>query len=130
MNATGGCLCGQTRYEINGPLESCDNCHCIDCRRSAGASPVAWGTVRRHAFIVTRGEIRIVEYAERLRGFAACCGTHLSFARSRDADTIDFTLASLDDPAAFRPRAHIWTEDKLPWVHLEPDLPAYPQSHV
>lgn len=31
---------------------------------------------------------------------------------------IDLTLASLDDARGCAPAAHIWVEDKLPWVFI------------
>jgi len=38
----------------------------------------------------------------------------LFFEDSEDSDTIDVTIASLDDPAPFAPQKAIWLEDKLP----------------
>jgi len=42
-----------------------------------------------------------------------------------NAERIDVTVASLDDPNAFPPDAAIWTEDKLSWVKLHPTRPAF-----
>ena len=74
------------------------DCHCIDCRRSAGAPYVTWGAVPREDLRMTRGEPRKIAHANRIRSFAACCGTHLFFEDTEDSDTIDVTIASLDDP--------------------------------
>ena len=108
-------------------MSLCD-CHCIDCRRSSGAPFVTWGSVRPQALRVARGEVREVAHAERLRSFAACCGTHLFFRESTTAEWIDVTIASLDDPSGFAPEKAIWIEDKLPWVTLDSGLPAFPKS--
>ncbi len=124
----GGCLCGGTRYRLEEePRDLCD-CHCEDCRRSSGAPFVTWGTVKRESLRVTAGSVRKVPHAGRVRSFAACCGTHLFFEDSDDAPTIDFTVASLDDPRAFPPERVIWVEDRLPWVKLDDGLPAYRKS--
>jgi hypothetical protein len=123
----GGCLCGQTRYRLTASLTSLADCHCIDCRRSSGAPYVTWGTVHRDALQISAGHVRKIPHAGRIRSFAACCGTHLFFEDSPGADTIDVTIASLDDPAPFAPRKIIWTEDRLPWVTLDPRLPAFRQ---
>jgi hypothetical protein len=77
---------------------------------------------------VTRGKLREVPHAGRLRSFAACCGTHLFFRESATAGWIDVAIASLDDPSSFPPEKAIWTEDKLPWVILDSKLPAYLKS--
>jgi len=47
---------------------------------------------------MTRGEPRKIAHANRFRSFAACCGTPLFFEETKDSDTIDVTIASLDDP--------------------------------
>lgn len=130
MGMQGGCVCGKLRYELLvTPVNLCD-CHCLDCRRSSGAPYVTWGSVRASELRVTRGEVRTVPHAGRLRSFAACCGTHLFFQEEQGAEWIDVTIASLDEPAALAPEKSIWTEDKLPWVMLDPKLPSYARSSL
>jgi hypothetical protein len=128
MEIAGGCLCGGTRYLLKRAPFSLGDCHCIDCRRSGGAPCVTWGSVGREDLVMTRGEPRKVAHAGRIRSFAACCGTHLFFEESSDSDTIDVTIASLDDPAPFAPQKVIWLEDKLPWVVIDDSLPSFARS--
>jgi hypothetical protein len=104
------------------------DCHCIDCRRSAGAPYVTWGSVPRKDLIITKGESRKIAHANRIRSFAACCGTHLFFEDTKDSDMIDVTIASLDDPTPFAPEKAIWLEDKLPWVTLDESLPMFQKT--
>jgi hypothetical protein len=104
------------------------DCHCIDCRRSAGAPYVTWGSVRREELLITKGEPRKIAYADRIRSFAACCGTHLFFEDSKDSEAIDVTIATLDDPTPFAPQKAIWLEDKLPWVVIDESLPSFPKT--
>ena len=104
------------------------DCHCIDCRRSAGAPYVTWGSVPREDLVVTKGEPRKIAHANRIRSFAACCGTHLFFEDTKDSETIDVTIASLDDPAPFAPQKTIWLEDKLPWVAIDESLPMFQKT--
>jgi hypothetical protein len=89
---------------------------------------VTWGSVLREDLVVTKGEPRKIAHANRIRSFAACCGTHLFFEATKDSETIDVTIASLDDPAPFAPQKVIWLEDKLPWVVLDESLPSFPKS--
>jgi hypothetical protein len=106
------------------PLAVVD-CHCIDCQKCAGAPYVTWGTMPRQDLVVTKGEPRKIPYASRIRSFAACCGTHLFFEDSEDSETIDVTIASLDDPAPFAPQKAIFLEDKLPWVVIDESVPSF-----
>jgi hypothetical protein len=81
--------------------------------------------VPRQDLVVTKGEARKIPYANRIRSFAACCGTHLFFEDSKDSDTIDFAIASLDDPTPFPPTKAIFLEDKLPWVVIDESIPSF-----
>jgi hypothetical protein len=128
MEFTGGCVCGGTRYVLKSRPFALIDCHCIDCRRSAGAPYVTWGSVRREDLVITKGEPRTIEHANRIRSFAACCGTHLFFEDTKDSDMIDVTIASLDDPTPFAPKKVIFLEDKLPWVTLDESLPSFPKT--
>lgn len=128
MEFVGGCVCGGTRYVLKSSPFSLGDCHCIDCRRSSGAPYVTWGSVPREDLCVTRGKPRKITYANRIRSFAACCGTHLFFEERKDSETIDVTIASLDEPASFAPQKVIWLEDKLPWVVIDESLPSFPKS--
>ena len=89
---------------------------------------MTWCSIPSKAIEVLSGELRRVSYAERLRLFASCCGTPLFIQDEVSSEWIDVTVASLDDPKAFPPEAAIWTEDKLPWVKLDPSRRAFPRS--
>jgi hypothetical protein len=86
---------------------------------------VTWCGVPSKAIEVLSGELLRAKYADRLRSFASCCGTPLFMQDEADSEWIDVTVASLDDPEAFPPEAAIWTEDKLPWVKLDPSRRAF-----
>ena len=77
---------------------------------------------------MTKGEPRKIAYANRIRSFAACCGTHLFFEDSKDSATIDVTIASLDDPAPFAPQKAIFLEDKLPWMKIDESIPSFAKT--
>jgi hypothetical protein len=122
----GGCLCGAVRYRISAAPRSADYCHCRMCRRAAGAPLVARLTVANAAFAWTRGEPaahRFSPAAERL--FCRVCGSQL--ALRDEPDYLDVTIASLDEPAAVRPRYHIWTASRIAWCETADQLPRYPE---
>jgi hypothetical protein len=124
----GGCVCGGTRYVLKSRPIALLDCHCIDCRRSAGAPYITWGSVPREDLIITKGEPRKIAHANRVRSFAACCGTHLFFEDTKDSEAIDVTIASLDDPTPFAPVKAIFLEDKLPWVVISQSLPSFQKT--
>ena len=49
-------MCGEVRYRFEGEVFGAANCHCVSCRRAAGAAGVQWVFVERGGFAVTRGD--------------------------------------------------------------------------
>lgn len=122
----GGCLCGAVRYRIEGPVDGAVYCHCTLCRRANAAPAVPWITVPPARISFTAGvpaEYRSSDHGTRT--FCAACGTQLTFRTSRRPGDVDVTLCSLDDPGNIAPAYHIWSESRLPWLHLDEHLPAY-----
>jgi hypothetical protein len=122
----GGCFCGAIRYRVDGPIESVAHCHCNSCRRSAGAAFVTWFTVGRERLGWTKGGA--TQYPSSpgvIRGFCGTCGTELTYSNQQASQTIDITLGSLDCAAGHPADRHIWTADKLEWLHLDEQLPAH-----
>jgi hypothetical protein len=124
----GGCLCGAVRYRVPYPFEGViAHCHCGMCRRAAGAPVVTWLSVRKAAFELTRGACRLYSSSDHgQRGFCPSCGSQITFYSSKLPDEIDVTLGSLDTPERFAPALHIWTDTRLPWLHLDEHLPDRP----
>jgi hypothetical protein len=124
----GGCLCGKVRYRISAAPRDAAYCHCRMCQRAGGAPVVAWLTAARSDFAWTAGEPAVYGSspgAERL--FCPVCGSQLVFRALAEPETLDVTLASLDDPAAVRPSYHIWTASRIAWFDTKDDLPRHPE---
>ena len=122
----GGCFCGRVRYRATGDATNLCFCHCTSCRRAVGASPVARATFAKQCFAITSG--RLAEHRSSpqvTRGFCAHCGTSLTYCHDNRAADIDVTLMSLDEPTLLVPGAHIWVQDKLPWVKIDAGQPQF-----
>ena len=127
---TGGCFCGSVRYTASGQPSEVSHCHCTTCRRVAGAPVVTWATYPIARFGWTRGAATTFHSSPHVtRSFCGTCGTALTFAPRHDAPWIDVTVTSMDQAAAMWPRDHIWTENRLPWLALDDDLPRLPRGH-
>jgi hypothetical protein len=116
---SGGCLCGRVRYQASGEGSNLCFCHCTSCRRAIGAPMVPWVTFAARSFTMVQGQL--AQYCSSpgvTRGFCAACGTSMTYRRDDRSDEIDVTVSSLDDPAVLVPEAHIWVEDKVPWVAI------------
>ena len=58
------------------------------------------------------------------RQFCPKCGSYMVF-RNQDSKEVSVNTASLDDPASFPPRMHIFTESRIPWFPTQDDLPQH-----
>ncbi len=123
----GGCFCGRIRYEAGGEPFNASVCHCTICRRTSGAPFVAWFSVPRSQFRVTGEPRRFRSSGKATRSFCSECGTPLTFERDQ-ADEIDITTASLDDPNGVPPADHIYASTRLGWVRLADGLPEFRQA--
>ena len=122
----GGCLCGKVRYLSDAAPLNVAHCHCGMCRKASGAPVVTWISLPRSGVRLTAGEaVTRRSSAQAERSFCPDCGTQLTFWSERYPDDLDVTLGSLDRPEDFPAEYHIWTSAKLPWLHLDPELPAW-----
>lgn len=125
----GQCFCGEVRYEVSGPLWHATLCHCNSCRRASGAPSVAWVTLHRSDFRITRGTPKSFRSSEHAtRSFCAACGTPLTFCSDLLPDEIDVTIASLDEAERIAPEDHTWVSSKLGWVEISDRLPQFDEA--
>lgn len=123
----GGCHCGAVRYRVAGALEDVAHCHCSVCRGVTGGLLVTWATVRCDDFQWLQGTPqRYDSSASCVRYFCSRCGAHMALTTDLSPESIDITLTTLDAPERVRPNRHIWTESRLPWLHLDEQLPGEP----
>ncbi len=126
---TGGCACGAIRFEVPGRRMNIGNCHCRMCQRSVGAPFVTWASVRAERLRLIQGEPRWWRSSVAAeRGFCPACGSSLFFRAAGGGATVDIVVCAFDYPEELRPAYQIWTESRQPWVHLDPELPAYEGS--
>jgi hypothetical protein len=81
------------------------------------------------SFAFAKGEPRSYRSSPTgLREFCSSCGTQIAFRGIETPTRIDVNIASLDDPASIEPEYHIWIDSRVPWLHIEDDLPRYPDE--
>lgn len=122
----GGCLCRQIRYHITLPPIVQGICHCKTCQHAAGAESVGWAVNKDDGFAFVKGQPRLYNSSTGVeRTFCGTCGSTLTYRKS--PDTIDVTLATLDDPEALPPTSETWCEHRRSWNSLNPALAHYDQ---
>lgn len=119
---SGGCLCGNIRYEVVGPDDYPHVCSCPHCQRLSGGPMMSWVGFPLAGFTWTGpgGEPSWhYTWPDSKRGFCGACGSQVC-AQDDDADTICMTMASLDEPDEFTPIAQSFSEDGVAWLPRVP----------
>lgn len=127
MTHRGGCHCGAVRYEVSGEPQHVALCHCSDCRKSSGAPMVAWAAFAEDKFKLVEGEpMTFNSSGSAMRSFCPKCGSGLYYRNAEYLPGIvDIQSATLDDPEALPPGAHIQTAERLGWMETAHSLPAF-----
>lgn len=123
---TGGCACGAIRYRLGSEPWDAGWCHCRICRGVSGAPALAFATVPVSDLVFTAGaprSFRSTPFGRRL--FCGGCGTPLAMQVDHQPDTIDFTIATLDEPDALAPGFHIFWESRIAWFDPADGLPRH-----
>ena len=125
----GGCLCGNIRYRTIGEPKSVPLCHCTMCRRASGSPVVPWATfLKRQVEWLTEPPARFRSSEKAERGFCPRCGSALLFEFVAQADWVDLTVGTFDDPDSLVPTHHIFTSTLVLWVDIQNHLPAYSEG--
>lgn len=128
MTFTGGCHCGAIRYSAEGQPHHNALCCCVDCRKSAGATPVGWALFDQDKVTITGSPVSYRSSPGTVRQFCGTCGTGLFFY----SDTVfpgqvDIQSATLDDPDELAPGVLIQTADAPAWLDAVQGLPKFPR---
>jgi hypothetical protein len=89
---------------------------------------MAFSTVPAGDFVIAAGEDRVGTVALTSFGrrrFCTGCGTPLTIQVDHQPETIDFTVATLDDPDAVAPGFHIFRASRIAWFETADDLPRH-----
>lgn len=120
---SGGCLCGQVRYEGDTEIKGIINCHCDDCRKASGA-PYLINVFVVEADLTFKGET--MEYQHKSdRGTdmtklnCANCGSPV-FGRNSAREGIAVIRAgTIDQKDLITPKITVFAESKIPSTPMD-----------
>ena len=121
----GGCLCGDVRFRVTGPLRDVIACHCSMCRRATGAFVAA--TAAADADLAVTGADALRWYRssdEAERGFCGRCGSNLFWRRPGSGRT-SILAGCLDQPTGLRIGRHIFVADKGDFYEIGGEAPRH-----
>ena len=121
---TGGCLCGQVRYEARPTHRDGYYCHCRMCQLAFGNTRAAFMNLRKSEVTWLASPTYYVSSRIARRGFCNRCGTPLCF-EFNDSENMDLSAGSLDDPSQLKPVAHYAIESRVAGWHADDGLPGH-----
>ena len=119
---TGGCLCGQVRYEIDAPFELASYCHCTRCQRRTGTAASANAHTTESVFRVVAGAELVREYQPAdgaAKCFCSVCGGALWSRNATGA--IGVRLGTVDGDPGIRPSLRQFVDYGCVWEELPDD---------
>lgn len=130
MSLTGGCICGQVRYELNDEPLFVHACHCTDCQRFSGSAFVVLMGVEKARLSVTGETSSVSNPTPSGSGYDAhFCSNCATIIWNKyhfvELPLVALRAGTLDDPFAVAPAYHIFTQSKQPWVSIPNDTPAF-----
>jgi hypothetical protein len=128
---SGGCHCGNLRYAFDAPLADIAHCHCSICRRTSGGIVMTWISVPISSFKWLAGSPTAYDSGPTcVRYFCNNCGAQVALLSRNSPEEMDVTIATLDHPEEAPASRHIWTDNRLPWLHLDEQLPGDPEETI
>jgi hypothetical protein len=125
---TGGCACGAVRYRLSSTPFDAGWCHCRICQLNSGSPAMAFATVPVEDWGYEQGSDLVGTFKSSNfghRGFCKQCGTPLFMQVDHQAETLDFSIATLDEPDSVAPGFHIFYEEHISWAAACDALPRY-----
>lgn len=126
----GGCSCGAVRYRLTSRPMFTNCCHCLDCQKQTGGAFAINAMIETSRIEMLAGEPVVIEMPSpsgRGHEVHRCpkCDVALWSNYGRRTWMRFVRVATLDEPHAIKPDAHIFTRSRVPWVTLSEDIPAF-----
>lgn len=129
MTITGGCLCGQLRYEASAAPRGMGYCCCADCRKASGGGFIPFMNFAAGQVAVTgktlMHSLKHKDGRTAERNHCAVCGSLVFGGEIGNPHGHTIYAGTLDDASLFRPSIAIFLRDKPDWVVLPDGLKTY-----
>lgn len=119
---SGGCACGHIRYTTTTPPTRLVNCHCLECRKQAGAPYTSFVFFAQDDITWETKPTEWRSSASASRFFCPKCGSTMMMYLDKDLPSVGIAAGSLDDDTQVpRPESHIFLKEKAAWYEIPDD---------
>ena len=129
---SGGCRCGNVRYQGERAPMFAAHCHCRDCQYSSGGAYATVFAVPADSLSMqgelTAYTVQAESGNDVTREFCPTCGSPVLSKLAANPGITILKGATLDDPATLAPQMHIWTGSGQPWAETSGQLPSFEKN--
>lgn len=130
---TGGCQCGEVRYELRAAPVEVYVCHCRECQKQAASAFGISVIVRSGDLKLTAGTPKQWSRAATVGGRMVCsfcptCGTRLFHGDPAADAMVSVKGGALDTPPDLSGARHIWVKRKLAGVAIPEGAETWPEE--
>jgi hypothetical protein len=130
QTTTGGCGCGDIRFEIAGAPVFQNHCQCLDCQKRSGTGHSSYLSFRGKASLQVTGTPSLWPVTAdsghvKTHAFCPRCGTPLYLTFASMPDLVAVHAAALDAPSVFAPQVLTYSRSGLAWDSIDPGLKAF-----
>ena len=128
---TGHCLCGDVRFEYDGPLGPVALCHCGQCRRAHGSAFSASAPVQKVRFRLVSGEAQVREFESspgKYRAFCSNCGSQLYSRVDAIPGILRLRVGWINEPLGRGPASHVYTGSGSDWFEITDQIPQFEKT--
>lgn len=123
---SGGCACGQLRYQLRGEPIITHGCHCSYCQRETGSACAVNLLFERDRVILSGPVVEVLTPSASGKGqrILRCPTCHVAVSSHYPGAgaAVHFIRAgTLDDRSGVAPDIHIYTSSKQGWLELPED---------
>jgi hypothetical protein len=134
MKITGGCHCGEIRYEADLEPEKVGICHCADCQALSASAFRTIGIVAGNAFTLIKGTPKIyIKVGDsgnrRVQAFCPTCGSALYASDEGDnPKAYNVRVGTVDQRHDLSPTFECWRQSALPWLPVSDKTKKFDQN--
>ena len=129
MAVTGGCYCGEVRYEVDGPQEASFQCHCRECQYLTGGNANIVVVFAESDFRYTKGLASSFARSDLenpvTRHFCGACGTGIGSRSPSRPNSMIVKVGTLDNPGEYQAQAAIFTCDRQAYHYIPNNIPSF-----
>ena len=130
---TGGCLCGNIRYEFKRKdVVSAGHCHCKDCQRITGSGKATIVFIRTNDLKINEDykvfSVTGYDGTNVHRGFCPNCGSPIISFVTEQPNLRFIKAGSLDNSDWLKIESSFWSVSSCKWDPINESLPSYPRN--